>query len=159
VILLTDLFGHFSTVELLWSAAALAGLFCHQLNYRETKRDMAALGTVRNGRWRIARGNLRRERVRLGISGMFLVFGVLAGLTPPNPNATLSSLIISVGLTFTSALLALNSYYDRRDRLYLLHFRSDERPETLIEQEDREVGDTRRGKQAENDSAPRARKP
>jgi hypothetical protein len=155
VILLNDIIGHFSTVELLWSAAAIVGLFVAQLNYRETKRDLAALGKIRNGRWRIARGNIRRERVRAIVFTMYLTFGVLAGFSPMNPSASTASVVISVGLVTTLALLALNSYYDRRDRLYLLHFRSDSRPETLLEQEDREVGDTRRDLQSRNDSAPK----
>jgi hypothetical protein len=155
VILLNDIIGHFSTVELLWSAAAIVGLFVAQLNYRETKRDLAALGKIRNGRWRIARGNIRRERVRAIVFTMYLTFGVLAGFSPMNPSASTASVVISVGLVTTLALLALNSYYDRRDRLYLLHFRSDSRPETLLEREDREVGDTRRDLQSRNDSAPK----
>jgi hypothetical protein len=154
VILLDDIIGHLSTVELLWSLAAVVALFIAQLNYRETQRDIAALGKIRNGRWRIARGNLRRERVRAIRAGAFLVFGVLAGVTPANPNPTVAGLIITAGLVATSILDAWNSYFDRRDRLYLLHFRSG-RPETSIEQEDREVGDTRRDLQSRNDSAPK----
>ena len=155
MILLRDVIGTVSPLELLWSAVALGALFIGWRNYSEAREDLEALGEARNGAWRIARGNIRRERVRAIVNGSYVAFGILVGFTPANPNPTIASLVVSIGLTATSALLALNSYYDRRDRLYLLHHYHDPGvPETLIQREDREVGDVRREKQIENKTAP-----
>ena len=155
MILLHDFIGTVSLIELLWTATAIGALIIGWRNYSEAREDLEALGETRNGAWRIARGNIRRERVRAIVNGSYLAFGILAGTIPANPNPTAATVVISIGLTATCALLALNSYYDRRDRLYLLqHYHDPGVPETLIQKEDREVGDVRREKQIENKTAP-----
>jgi hypothetical protein len=153
MILLDNAIGNFSWMELLWVGTAIAGLILGAQNHSEASKDIAAIAGIRNGRWRIARGNIRRERVRAAIFVMWAAFGVLAGIGPPNPNATPTSLILSAGLIATAALLALNSYYDRRDRQYLLHFRTSS-PETQDQREDREFGEQRRELEAEHNAVP-----
>ena len=142
MILLENAVANFSWLELIWSATALIGLFVGVQNFIEAHKDIAALEGIRNGRWRIARGNVRRERVRATIFIFWGVLGVMAGFTPPNPGATAVTLVSSLGLVGTSMLLTLNSYYDRRDRLYLLH--APIAVETQYQREDREMGDHRR---------------
>lgn len=148
MILLQNAIGNFSWIELTWSGVAVLGLFVGWQNYHEAQKDIGALGGIRNGRWRIARGNIRRERVRAIIFVLFGGLGVIAGFAPPNPNATPTSLVLSSGLVVTSMLLALNSFYDRRDRVYLLHYTPT--VETQDQREDREFGDKRRELEVEH---------
>ena len=153
MILLNDVIGHFSWLELLWTGIALVALSLSRLNHSEAKKDIVALAGIRNGRWRIATGNVRRERIRAVIQVAYVAFGILAGQTPASPNPSLAGLIIALGLTVTSAMLALNSYLDRRDRLYLLNFRSPAVAETQNQREDREFGDQRRSLEMEHNEA------
>lgn len=150
MILLSDAIGGFSWIELAWTATAIVALYIGWLNRLEAHRDLKAIAGLRNGRWRIAKGNIRREWIRAIITGAYLVIGLLAGTKPAIPDPTVISLIGSVGLTVTSILLALNSYLDRRDRLYLLHYRSTDVSETQDQREDREFGEARRTLEAEH---------
>lgn len=95
-----------------WMGLAVIGLYFAWINGRESLADYHALGGKQNGRRTIAVGNLRREIVRGLISFDFLILGVLALLEVRG--------VVVPGLILASAGMALNSWLDRRDRLYLM---------------------------------------
>jgi hypothetical protein len=97
-----------------WILLALIGLWTSHLNGLEAIRDYQALGGKLNGRRTIAVGNLRREVVRGMIHLDFLIIGVLAVMG--------TSYAVVPGLILGSAGMVLNSWLDRRDRLYLLRY-------------------------------------
>lgn len=139
---MSDVIGHFSILELLWTAIAVVAIFVSGFNLYEAHRDIKALGPIRNGRHRIAIGNARREAIRILVSTANLGLGVLAGLIPAPASVNPTSIIFSAVFIGTSALLAFNSFLDRADRRYLIHFRGPETPRQL---EDRIAGIERRG--------------
>ena len=122
MILLRDLIGSVSTVELLWLITALSGLYLSGLNAWEAILDYRALGTKRNGRRRIAVGTIRREAVRGLVNAIFLGIGLVAAVTPANPAATPLGAAVSIGLLLASVAYNMNSYLDRQDRMYLLKY-------------------------------------
>jgi hypothetical protein len=97
-----------------WIALALVGVWMSHLNGLEAIRDYQALGGKTNGRRTIAVGNLRREIVRGMIHLDFLIIGVLSVMG--------TSYAVVPGLILGSAGMVLNSYLDRRDRIYLMRF-------------------------------------
>ena len=106
-----------TVLEIAWTALAVLGVYLSVLNSLESWRDYQALMGKQNGRRTIAIGNIRREVVRVTISGLWLVIGAFAIVAP---NRTEEINPVAVVLVATSAGMALNSYLDRRDRLYLM---------------------------------------
>jgi hypothetical protein len=98
-------------IVLAWCALALVGIWFAHVNGIESIRDFQALGGKTNGRRTIAVGNLRREVVRGLIQIDFFVIGVLALFEIRG--------VVVPGLFVASAGMVLNSYLDRRDRIYL----------------------------------------
>lgn len=68
-------------VELLiWLASSCAGLLLSIVGMRDAQLDMAALRALpRNGRWMIARHQLIRNALRVGITSAFIGAGLLGG--------------------------------------------------------------------------------
>ena len=95
-----------------WIALAILGIWLAYRNAIEATNDFRALGGKTNGRRTIAVGNLRREIVRGLIHLDFLVVGVLVILD--------FRVFSAPGLILASAGMVLNSFLDRRDRLYLM---------------------------------------
>jgi hypothetical protein len=90
------------------------GIYLAHRNGIEALRDFQALGGKANGRRVIAIGNLRREIVRGLIQLDFIVIGLLVLLEIRG--------VAAPGLILGAAGLVLNSYLDRRDRIYLNEF-------------------------------------
>lgn len=103
-------------VEIVWILIAAVGVRFAFLNAREALNDYQAVGGKQNGRRTIALNTIRREAVRLLIGLDFLTIGVLALLDTVGGGA------IALGLLLASAGHTLNSYLDRRERMYLLEF-------------------------------------
>ena len=122
MILLRDLIGSVSTVELLWLFTAMSGLYLAGLNAWEAILDYRALGGKRNGRRRIALGTVRREALRGLVNAIFLGIGIVAAATPANPAATPLGVAVSLGLLIASVAYNANSLLDRADRIYLLRY-------------------------------------
>ena len=122
MILLRDLIGSVSTVELLWLFTAMSGLYLAGLNAWEAILDYRALGGKRNGRRRIALGTVRREALRGLVNAIFLGIGIVAAATPANPAATPLGAAVSLGLLIASVAYNANSLLDRADRIYLLRY-------------------------------------
>lgn len=122
MILLRDVIGNFSIIELIWVVTAVSGMYLARLNGVEAWHDFNALGGKQNGRRRIAIGSIRREMVRGFVNTCFLIVGVAAGLNPANPNATLMGLIVALVLILASVSYNVNSYLDRQDRIYLMRW-------------------------------------
>ena len=101
-----------SPIVLLWLALAQVGLYLAYRNGIEALADHQALGGKQNGRRTIAVGNLRREIVRGLIAFDFIVIGILVLLGARG--------IAAPGLILAAAGMNLNSWLDRRDRLYLM---------------------------------------
>lgn len=120
MILLRDFIGTISPVEAAWLLTAVVGIYLSGINSWEAILDFRALGGRRNGRRRIAVGTIRRETVRGLVNAIFLGIGVVAALTPANPAATPLGVAVSLGLLLASMAYNLNSYLDRRDRVYLM---------------------------------------
>jgi glycerol uptake facilitator-like aquaporin len=116
--MLRDLVWHTSLIEIVWLALAAAGIVLATLNGLEALRDFQSLNGKTNGRRTIAVGNLRREVVRGMIHTAFFLIGLLAAATPARPSDGFP--VIAVVLVLASAGMVVNSYLDRRDRLYLL---------------------------------------
>lgn len=113
-----DLFWHVSLLELVWLVIAAIGVWTAAHNGLEALRDFQALGSKSNGRRVIAVGNLRREVVRVLIHLSYLLIGLLAASIPSQPTAEFP--VVAIVLIMAAAGMTLNSYLDRRDRLYLL---------------------------------------
>jgi 4-hydroxybenzoate polyprenyltransferase len=122
VILLQDVLGNFSTVELAWTLIALLGMAVAFVNGREAIVDYQALEGKRNGRRVVAIGNIRRETIRIFADLVFLAVGIYAGLTPANPAATFTGLLVTLALVIGSLGFNLNSWLDRADRIYLMRY-------------------------------------
>ena len=120
MILLQDVLGTASLIELAWFLTALTGLYLSALNSWEAVLDYRALGGRRNGRRRIALGTVRREGLRGLVNATFLGIGLVAILTPANPNSTPLGIAVSLGLLLASVAYNLNSALDRADRIYLM---------------------------------------
>lgn len=122
MILLQSALGTVSWIELAWLVTAIVGLFLSHLNGWEAILDFRALNGRKNGRRRIAVGSIRREALRGVVNAIFLGIGIVAALVPANPNSTPLGVAISVALLLASVAYNTNSYFDRRDRIYLMHF-------------------------------------
>ena len=122
MILLRDLLGTASLIEILWLATALAGLYLSAINAWEAVLDFRALGGKRNGRYRLALGTIRREAIRGLVNAIFLGIGIVAAATPANPAATPLGAAVSLGLLIASVAYNANSLLDRADRIYLLRY-------------------------------------
>ena len=120
MILLRDFLGTASLIELAWLLTAMAGLYLSGLNAWEAFLDYQSLGGKVNGRRRIAIGTVRREAVRGLVNAIFLGIGLVALVTPANPNSTPLGVAVSVGLLLASVAYNANSYLDRADRVYLM---------------------------------------
>ena len=104
-------------LEAVWTLLAGFGIYLACVNGIESYRDYQALGGKQNGRKTIAVGNLRREIVRGLIQLAWAVIGVASFVTA---NRTEDISPVAVVLILTAAGMVLNSYLDRRDRLYLM---------------------------------------
>ena len=122
MILLRDVVGSMSLIEIAWLLTALTGLYLSGLNAWEAILDYHALGGRRNGRRRIALGTVRREALRGLVNAIFLGIGIVAAATPANPSATPLGVAVSLGLLLASVAYNLNSALDRADRIYLLRY-------------------------------------
>jgi hypothetical protein len=120
MILLQDVLGTASLIELAWFLTALTGLYLSALNSWEAILDFRALGGKRNGRRRIALGTVRRESVRGLVNAIFLGIGLVALLTPAPESITPLGVAVSLGLLMASVAYNLNSALDRADRIYLM---------------------------------------
>ena len=120
MILLRDLLGTASLIEILWLATALAGLYLSAINAWEAILDFRALGGKRNGRYRLALGTIRREFIRGLVNAIFLGIGIVAAVTPANPNSTPLGVAVALGLLMASVSYNANSALDRADRIYLM---------------------------------------
>ena len=120
MILLRDLLGTASLIEILWLATALAGLYLSAINAWEAVLDFRALGGKRNGRYRLALGTIRREFIRGLVNAIFLGIGIVAAVTPANPNSTPLGVAVALGLLMASVSYNANSALDRADRIYLM---------------------------------------
>lgn len=122
MILLRDMIGNASIIELIWIVTAVSGMYLARLNGVEAWHDFNALGGKQNGRRRIAIGSIRREVVRGFVNACFLVVGVIAALNPANPNATVLGLVLALVLIMASVSYNVNSFLDRQDRIYLMRY-------------------------------------
>lgn len=122
-----------------WTAIAIVGLILSSILIRYARHDRRVLekAQIGNGRVALATTWLVSECCR---SVMHILFGsvglgVLLGLDLPYSKM----LIAGNSLVIVNSLLGI-----RYRRLLDEHRRDDDRPETAIERQDREVGDTRR---------------
>ena len=134
-----------SPIVIAWIVIAETGLYLAYLNGAESLADYQALGGSLNGRRTIAVGNMRREIVRGLIAFDFIAIGALVLVGARG--------VAAPGLILASAGMVLNSYLDRRDRMYLLKYGIQARdelgrfvrvPETQDQREDRQFGEVRR---------------
>lgn len=108
-----------TVIEVAWTLLALVGIWLAYLNGIESYRDLESLGGRQNGRRTIAVGNFRREVVRGLIQIAWLLIGLVALVTPNRTDAVSPLALL---LVLTSAGMTLNSWMDRRDRVYLMRY-------------------------------------
>jgi len=123
------------------------GLVLSSYLTRDSWLDLRALNTagLQNGKRLAASSRLWREFLRATVHLVYLAIGI------PLLGRDIELPIVVVALMWGNLALVVNSLIDARTRALLYETRDTERPETTIEREDREVGDTRRALQAEND--------
>lgn len=139
---------------LVWSIVSLAGLMLSLWLLREHHLDIRSMaGFPGNGRLIHARANRLKESIRVSVHGLFLVIGLLA-LDRPSSGFSLTVVVLIYG----NAGIMANSLIELRTRSRLYRHRSTDRPETVIEKEDREVGDHRRDLQQKHGTAPTERR-
>lgn len=135
---------------LVWSAVSLGGLILSLWLLVEHHLDIRSMaGLPGNGRIVHARANRLKEIIRASIHGLFLLIGLLT-LDRPSSGFNLITLILIYG----NAGIMVNSFIELRTRSRLYRHRATDRPETVIEKEDREVGDHRRDLQEKHGTAP-----
>ena len=122
MILIQDVVGTASPIELAWLITALSGLYISGLNAWEAILDFRALDGKRNGRRRIAIGTVRGEAVRGLVNAIFLGIGIVAVLTPANPAATPLGVAVSLALLLASVAYNVDSFLDRTDRIYFMRY-------------------------------------
>lgn len=148
-------------LTLLWIGVASVGLLVNIYALSDARIDLT---TVQ--RWShegtkalVAKGNLRREKVRATIQSIFLVVGVTALFVPPCESVKGLRSLIAIGLMSVAAMTVYNSLQDRRDRQILLEMirRQDEaehnrrneemkrRAQTYLTEELRKKGETKDG--------------
>jgi hypothetical protein len=118
-----DLIGTWSALELLWTGLALIGLAFSSVNIRDRVLDLLSLGGRKNGRRRLALGDIRREAVRIVYYLAAIVSGVLAGgqAAPPD-GLTPAGLVIVSALVLMLVLQVSQSVFDRLDSAYLARY-------------------------------------
>jgi len=141
MILLQDIILSFSIIELLWTLTAVAAIYLATRSLVDAWADLSAVRPLANGRVRLASASVRREIIRMVVNGIYLTIGIIAGLIPANPNATIFSVIFGGIFWLSSGLLALSSWLDRRDTAYFRRYVN--RP-TVVQEEDRIAGIERR---------------
>jgi hypothetical protein len=99
-----------------WVVIAAIGAVIAAIAVREGLADYRSLGAQKNGRRIIARGYLRSQSFLFILETIWVVIGIPVVLddhvTPLNP--------VVVGLIGTSALLAIQSFLNLRDRRRVL---------------------------------------
>ena len=134
-----------SPVIAVWVVLSALGLILSSYLTRESWLDLRALHGDQNGRRLAATSRLWREFLRATVHLTYLAIGL------PLLGRDVELTWVVVALMWGNVALVANSLIDARYRSLLYVTRDRMRPETVIEQEDREVGDTRRALQAEND--------
>lgn len=109
-------------LTLIWIGVAAGGLLVNLFALSDARIDLTTVT-----RWShegtkalVARGNLRREKVRATIQSVFLVVGVTALFVPPCETVKGLRSLIAIGLMSVASLTVFNSLQDRRDRRELL---------------------------------------
>lgn len=100
------------TLAVIWTSVAGYGLRLSWQNRSNALANLAALGTLGNGRRRIALGDIRRETLRIIIMADYAGIGVAAMLLESSP---FRSGIISCGLILSVLMHVLIIRLDRTE--------------------------------------------
>ncbi len=119
------MFESWNLLEIIWTIVAATGVTYSWLNVRNGKEDLKLLPFITDEAPRIvAKGNIRRDRLRLIIQLTYVALGIWGGLVPEplhrTPVQIVTLLLFSGVLTITSLLLTISARYDHRDRVLLL---------------------------------------
>jgi hypothetical protein len=101
--------------EVVWTAAALPGLALWLSNHRLAIRSLRAVraASVTNGRLIIARYSVLKANVFIGVSGVFVLIGIISMTRPTNPAATTwdwTRTALTLGLLGAPAAIAFLGY-------------------------------------------------
>lgn len=119
--LLHNLIGNASLLELLWTGNALFGLFLSIRNWRSALVDFTVLGGVTNGRRAIAIGTLVVEALISAKFCLYILVGAVAMNLPAGGDTVIATLIGLV-LLASSLMLTTISVVNRRVSDYLLKY-------------------------------------
>lgn len=97
----------------IWTGAATLGALFSIWNVVDAWRDWSSLPPIINGRRLVARGELRRELIRLFVQGSWALIGIVAWVSNPTPSNVNPVTILLIG---TNVAVALNTLLDARDR-------------------------------------------
>lgn len=148
---------HFTPLEVIWTLVAALGLWVVWRFYNTARANLKyVIESKQNGaRIIIARGGIRKGKIRfIAQSGMLMV-GILAGLWETGQTPIWANVLLLVGLILLSTVTSINAHFDlEEDRVLLKYFHEygGDKPETVIQKQDREVGDTSRELQEEEAS-------
>lgn len=134
-----------TTILWVWVLASSVGLVLSLLLTMHSWLDIVALDRegILNGRRWSARSRFAREGVRVTVHWTYLLLGIGAVV------GTNVSVMVVAGLLYGNVALVINSLIDARTRQLI--YRETGRLETPIERQDREVGDERRTRQAQEE--------
>lgn len=130
-----------------WLTLSLIGLAVSGYLTRESVLDLRALPPSTNGRRYLAWSRLSREFLRTTVHIVY----ILAALGALRILPVFLPFIVPF-LMYGNLVLVANSVIDARSRRHLFETRKDE---TVIQQEDREVGDIRRALQRKHKTGPK----
>lgn len=112
-----------SVLEVLYALVAVYGLLVTVLNAWDAWGDYQYIlqRTLNGGRRLVARGNIRRECLRMGQLAACLVIALYAMTRPPTPSVhALQALIVPACLIVIEVTCTINSASDRHDRIALI---------------------------------------
>lgn len=118
-----------SPIEIVWTSVALVGVLINCTAAVDAWRDLRALHALglNGAREIVARGNIRRELLRIFKQGCFLFVGAYFMWLPPATPATATrpnagGIVLVVGLLLASISMDLGALIDRRERIRLIEY-------------------------------------
>jgi len=127
----------------IWTISALVGFIVCLIATWSCIGDLRDLGAIQNGRRKLAWSNIADEVTRTTILFSWFVLGVLYLMENVEPRSNLAVWVIVGG----NVLLTGNSIRRSRVRTYIRSLGRKMGDETVIEAQDRIVGDERRAMQ------------
>lgn len=118
--------GNWSWLEVVWTLVAVLGAYFSYRNIKDGLGDIKSLrlAPYKNGRWKIvhlvARRSITLDTLRIVPQIMFIMIGLLAGITPQNAHPTPTGMLAGYAFIAVSLLYAFASALDHNTRKILI---------------------------------------